>query len=506
MNINVIKNGKKNMLTGFVNQLVYFLCSFISRSVINTILGVQYLGLGSLFTSIISVLGVTELGFSSAVVYHMYKLAAESDTIKMNALLSYYKKAYRIIGLVILLLGISLIPFLPNLIRGTYPEEIDLTWLYLIYLMNSCLGYFLFSYLDSILVVYQREDIKSTVNTIVKLSILICQIIILSLTKNYYYYAIFFSVFTVVSNLWTAWRVHQNYPQYRAQGELSKEDRAQIKRIVEGTFIQKACEVTRNSLDSICISAFLGLTLTAIYNNYYMILTGLLAYVSIISASFMGGVGNHVATRSVSENYNEMKNLDFVYLWLGGWCTVCLLCLYQPFMTLWMGDALLLPFPAVCLLCLYFYLLKLGDIRSMYVAANGLWWDLRYRAIGETVLNLVLNLILGKLMGVYGIILATIISLLLCNYLWSVGVTFRLYFSIGRRKDYYAYQGRQSMLVLFACVVTYGFCSLIPSHNLILVLLFRSVVCIIVPNLIFYIVYRKTDRFKYAKNKLFRTR
>lgn len=506
MALDVVKNGKKNLLTGFVNQLVVFLCSFVSRSVVNSVLGAQYLGLGSLFSSILCVLGVAELGFSTAVIYNMYKPAAEGDIEKINALLAFYRKAYRIIGSVILLTGLTLIPFLKSLIRGVYPEDISLAWLYLIYLINSCLSYFMYSYLESILVVHQREDVKSTVNSAVKIFILVCQVSALYLTKNYYWFAFFMPVFTVVTNLWTAWRVRRIYPQYRAQGSLSLKDRAGVKRVVAGTVIQKACEVTRNSLDSICISAFLGLTLTAIYNNYYLILTGILSFVSIISASFMGGVGNHVATKSVSENYEEMKKLDFVYLWLGGWCTVCLLCLYQPFMRLWMGEELLLPFPAVCLLCLYFYLLKLGDVRSMYVAANGLWWDLRYRAIGETILNLVLNVVMGKLFGVYGIILATIISLLLCNYLWSVGVAFRLYFSIGRRKDYYLYQGKQSILVLIACVVTYAICGAIPAGPSILTLFFRAVICVIVPNALFYAAYRKSDRFDYAKSKILRKR
>ena len=503
MQINVVKNGKKNLLIGFINRIILLLCPFIERTLIIRILGAQYLGLGSLFSSVLSVLSITELGFGGAVVYHMYKPVAEGDTKKVNALLAYYRKAYHIIGFAIFGLGIAVIPFLRGLIQGTYPENINLIALYMIYLVNSCISYFMFSYLDSILVVYQREDIKSTINSVVKVVILACQITVLLLTKNYYLFALFMPVLTMINHLWTARRVRQLYPQYRAEGSLLPQDRAEIRKLVTGTFVQSTCTMSRNSLDNICISAFLGLTLTAIYNNYFMVFSGLIAFVGIINASFIGGIGNHVATRSVEENYEEMKKLDFVYLWFGGWCTICLLCLYQPFMQIWMGKELMLPFPAVCLMCLYFYLLRLGDIRFMYLAAKGLWWEQRYRAIGETITNLVLNIALGKLFGVYGIISATIISLFFCNYIWSNRITFKHYFSTERLKDYYQYQGKQSIMVLIACLVTLGICEAIKIENLLIQLAARVIICVIVPNALFYLAYRKTERFDYAKRKIF---
>ena len=504
MQLNVVKNAKRNAVFGAVNRIVVLLCPFAERAVLQIVLGSQYLGLGSLYTSIISVLSLTELGLSSAIVYNMYKPAAEGDIEKMNALLNYYRKAYLIIGGVIIAIGLMLIPFLPGLIHGSYPTDINLTKLYLIYLGNAAVSYFLYAYLTSIIVVHQREDINSTINSIVRIGLTGSQIAILFLTGNYYLFALLMPCFTILSNLLMGWRVHTTFPQYRPRGRLSKEDTAGIRRLVAGTFIQQACAITRNSLDSICVSAFLGLTLTAIYNNYYVVSSGVTAFMMLITVSFMGGVGNHVATKSVEENYQEMKKLDFLYLWVGGWCSICLLCLYQPFMRLWMGDDMQLPMSAVVMLCIYFYMLKLGDIRSMYSAANGLWWEMRYRALGETALNVVLNIVLGKLFGIHGIILATMISLFLCNYLWSVGITFRLYFSVARRKDYYKYQGKQSLVTAIVAVMTFAVCRAVPIDGALLQLVIRTVICLVLPNAAFYALYRKTDSFRYAKDKILR--
>ena len=504
MQINIVKNAKRNILFGTFNRIIILIIPFIERTVIQTMLGAQYLGLGSLFQSIIHVLSLSELGFSSAMVYNMYKPAADGDTVKLNALLNFYRRVYRIIGFAILCIGLLLIPFLPHLIKGSYPEEISLTGLYLIYIANTAISYFLFAYKSSLIVVHQRDDVNSTINSVIKIGLMGSQIAILLITRNYYLFTLLMPVFTILNNLLIGWRTKVLFPQYRAEGELSSEDKAGIKKLVAGTFIQQACGVTRNSLDSICISAFLGLTLTGIYNNYYLIITGVTSFMGIITAAFMGGVGNHVATRSVEENYQEMKKLDFVYLWAGGWCTICLLCLYQPFMEIWMGRDMMLPFSAVVLFSLYSYLLKLGDVRSMYSSANGLWWEQRYRALGETLLNLILNITLGKMFGVHGIILATMISLFLCNYIWSVGITFRLYFGRKRQKGYYIYQGQESIVMIAGATITYLICQMIPVSNDYYQLILRAIMCVIVPNLLYYIVFRKSDQLQYAKKMIMR--
>ena len=287
------------------------------------------------------------MGIGATMVYNMYKPVAEGDVRKMNALLNFYRKTYRVIGLIILILGICLIPWLPSLIKGEYPQDISLTGLYLIYLGNTVISYFMFAYMSSLIVVYQGADINSTINSIVSIGLFGSQTAILLITKNYYLFSLLMIVFTILNNLLIVWRTHQLFPQYRAEGKLTSADVSKIKKLVAGTFVQLACAVTRNSLDSICVSAFLGLALTAVYNIYFVVMAGIDVFTNLISTAFQGGVGNHVATKSVEENFQELKKIDFVYLWVSGWFTICLLCMYQPFMRLWMGEEMLLSFSAV---------------------------------------------------------------------------------------------------------------------------------------------------------------
>lgn len=495
MKLNRAKNAKRNILFGCMNKFLIIVLPFVLRTVFIYTLGIEYLGLNSLFTSILSVLSLSELGFSSAAVYHMYKPVAQGDVSTVCALLNLYKKVYRVIGAIIFVIGMILIPFLPHFIKGTIPSDINLVYLYIIYLFNTVISYFLFAYLSSILIVYQRDDITSIVNICVTLGLNVAQMIILIVLKDYYTYSLMLPIFTVISNLNTAYIVHKMYPQYKCEGIISKEIIRDIKKRVGGTFIGRACSVSRNSFDSIFISIFLGLTMTAMYNNYYYVVNAVTSFLAIISNAILGGVGNSVVTEAVEKNYQDMNKMNFIYMWISGWCAICLACLLQPFMEIWMGNDLMFPFPVVVLFCIYFYVLKMGDIRTIYVQANGLWWENRYRAVAEVICNILLNYILGKLWGIYGIICATLITLFVINFGYGSQIIFQYYFKNKEVKEYYLYHIKYMAVTFAVAFITYIVCNMIHG-SILFVLLGRGMICCLLPNIVYVLVYRKTEIFK----------
>lgn len=490
MVIQTKKNTKRNVAIGILNKVVLLILPFILRSVIVNTIGVEYLGLNSLFSSIIQVLSLSELGLSSALVYHMYKPIAEDDQKTLNALLNLYKKAYRIIGCITIVIGLIILPFLPYLINGDYPSEISIHLLFLIYIINTSISYFLFGYKQSLLVAYQREDINSFINLVVQFGLIVVQILLLIITRNYLLYIVCLPVFTIINNLWIGIITKKMFPEAVAAGTIETDTLKEIIKMIAGTFIQKACAITRNSLDSICISCFLGLAVTAIYNNYFVIFSGLTTLMGVVETSLQGGIGNHVVVKSSEENFEELKKLDFIYMVISGVCTVCLLCLYQPFMKLWMGKNLMLPFGAVILMCVYFYVRKMGDIKYLYNNANGLWWKLKWRSVTETIVNVVLNIVLGKLLGVYGIILATIISIVTCSYIWGATVLFKEYFGKRNMYRYFVYHIRYLVVTAVVCAITFFTASMVDGFFIKLPLvLVESVI-------LFCLVYFKTVIFK----------
>lgn len=487
-------NAKRNIVWGLVNKIVCLLLPFLVRTIIIQKMGAEYLGLNNLFASILQVLSLSELGFSSAIVYSLYKPIAENDSNTICAYMAFYRKAYRIIGVVITSIGIVLLPFLKFFISGDVPDDINIYILYILYLSNTAIGYFAFAYKNAILNAHQRNDIVSNILTVTQGSMYFGQICVLILFKNYYVYLLIMPLCTVCNNLITAHFAKKLYPNYVCRGNISKAELDQIKTQIAGLMLHRICQTSRNSLDSIFISAFLGLNMAAIYSNYYYIMNAIIGILSVFSNALVAGVGNSIAIETVEKNYKDFKKINYLYMLISGWCFICLLALYQPFMKLWVGDKLMFDYKAVVLISLYFYVLKMGDIRGTYSDAAGLWWQNRYRAIAESVLNVILNAVLVQVCGIYGIIIATLISLFFINFLSGSKIIFKYYFKGIKPTEFFLLHLKYFAITCCIAVGTVFFSNKVVDESLI-GFAEKVIICIVVPAVLYIAVYYRTQEF-----------
>ena len=383
------KKASRNIFFGIIEKIINMILPFITRTVIIYKLGSLYLGLNGLFSSILQVLNLTELGFSNAIIYSLYKPYYSRDKEKVCALLNLFRKVYILIGIIIFVLGLILMSFLNHLISGNYPNNINIYFVYLIQLLGVVVTYTIFSYKSVLLNVSERNDILSNVNTILNLLKNLIQILLIFIYKNYYLYLIVVPIINILNNLICSKIVDKKFKEYKTKGEISTTEKKQIKKSVLGILLQKICYQVRNSFDTIFLSMFLGLNVVAIYSNYYSIFWAVTVFISVIISSISSIIGNSVASNDVDKNYDDMMKLNFIYLWISGVSTVCLLCLYQPFMKLWLGEKYMLDFLSVILFCVYFYSLKIGDIRQSYFEASGLWYEGKYIPLLQTLVNII---------------------------------------------------------------------------------------------------------------------
>lgn len=494
MKLERTKNSIRNATYGMAYKIISIIMPFIVRTVFIKTLGVEFLGLNSLFTSILTVLSLTELGFSSAIVFCMYKPIAEDDAEAINALLLFYKRVYAYIGIIISVIGCALIPFLPHLINDSYPDSINLVIVYLAYLFNTVISYFMFAYLGSLITAFQREDVISKINIVITTAMYLVQIVVLLTVNNYYAYILVMPVFAIINNIRTAVIAKKMFPQYKPSGKLNADIKKQIKEKINGLVIFKLCYVSRNAFDSIFISMFLGLVDTAMYNNYYYIMNAVVGVTNVLTSSVLAGAGNSVASDTPEKNYHDMNRMNFLYMWIAAWFSACLLALYQPFMQIWVGKDLMYPIGVVILICVYFYILKMGDVRYIYEQAKGLWWEYRYRSIAEAIGNIILNLVLGKLFGIYGIIIATVLTLFFINYFYGSLIIFKHYFVRQKISDYFLQNGYYALTALISCVCTYVATMNMPFS--IVGFILRMIVCLILPNVVLLLLLFKTPMFK----------
>lgn len=498
MQLNRSKNSLRNSFWGILNKLVTMFLPFLVRTVLIKKLGEEYLGLSGLFTAILSVLSLTECGFGAAIVYSMYKPIAEDDEETLCALLTYYRKIYHIIGLTILVIGIALFPALPYLIKGNYPSDVNLYILYSIYLINSVLSYFLFAYKTSLLSAYQRNDINSKINTVVKFISSFFQIGIIFVLRNYTIFVLVIPATTVLNNLFTHFCAKRIFPSLKTKGLISDELRKSIKKQVIGLSVEKLASITRNSVDHIFISAFIGLSAVAIYSNYYYIIFAVYGFLDVLCVSMQAGIGNSIALESKDKNYSDFKKFSFLFSWLVSVCTVCVFCMIQPFMSVWVGNQLSLPLISAILFTLYFYSMTINDICYQYYNANGLWWHSRYRALVVAIVNILLNFCLVQKIGINGIIIATVVSHLVSD-VWTIIILFREYFQGYRIFEYIYILIKNAILTLLACFVSFIICSHIKT-NIFIVLLLYAIISFLISNLILFIFnwYKKAFKDNYS--------
>ena len=499
-------NTKRNFISGTVKQITNIVFPFIIRTIVIYYLGSEYQGISGLFGSILQMLSLADLGFSTAVVFALYKPISEKNNELINALIAYLERIYKVVGIIVLTVGLSILPFLNRLITGHVPEDVNIYVIYLIYLFNTVISYYLFAYKSALFNAMQREDVVSNIHTLTTLAIRIIQIILLVLFRNYYVFILVQPLGTIANNILLQVYSKKLFPDIVPRGSVPNEIKTNMTKQIKALIVSRIADVARNSLDNIIISSFIGLTAVAAYDNYLYIYSGIRGFFLVLTVSMQASVGNSLVEESVEKNYADLKRFTYTLMLAAGWCTTCLFCLYQPFMNIWMkdDDSLILPFISMLLFCVYFYEINIGNTIGLYLNGNGFYWQLRWWYVIEALANLMLNVVLGKTMGITGILLATIITLLFFNLLPRVAIIFHDYFKCGIIEFVHIHILCLLKTMLVSSVV-YLVCSLLPVKGSIGFLV-KCVITIVLSSGLYLVLSYKNNYFKsvlsLVKNKV----
>lgn len=497
------KNASRNIIFGTLLKGYGILLPFIMRSVIVYELGVNYLGLNSLFNSILHVLNLAELGVGSAMVFSMYKPIVEDDSETICAYMYLYRQYYRIIGAVVLGVGLIITPFVPRLIKSDVPADMNVYVLYLMNLLATVLTYWLFSYRKSVLEAHQRNDVISKITIATDTVKYLLQIAVLVIFQNYYYYVIAILFSQVLNNIVSALISKKMFPQFEPRGILPAEEKEAMNRRVKDFFTAKFGGTVVTWADAIVVSAFLGLESLAIYQNYYYVMNGVIGVVAIIYASIVAGVGNSILVKPMSENKKDFHVFSFMIAWASAICISCFGALYQPFMRLWMGEKLLLSNDMVVLFCVYFWVFEIDKMITVYKDAGGIWHQDRFRPLITGIVNLVLNIIMVNFIGLYGVLLSTIISFALISDPWIISNVYKLIFKDSPKQ--YALELAAYTVGIFVIAVICNFLSyrLIPDSGIVTFII-KGVISFSVSNTLFILAFSHSPHYQDAKRLLLR--
>lgn len=490
-----------NIFVGLGGYLLNTVLGFICRMVFVRCLSADYLGVSGLFTNVLSMLSLAELGIGSAVVYALYKPLAEHDDDKIASLVKLYGTAYRTIGLIIATVGIILMPFLKIIINEPPQIHESIYLLYVIYLFNTSSSYF-FSYRTSLLSAAQQNYIVIGVNYAVTICQSIIQMAWLVLTHNYLGYLLIQSAGTLIYNIVASHIATKRYPFIKKKDikPLSKQETRSLFANVRDLMIYKVSSLFVNSTDNILITFFNGLATTGVASNYTLLINTLNSLLGNIFNGMTASVGNYNALENEDKQYEMFSFLNLMNFWIFGWAALGIVLCSSDIVKLCFGSDYVLPFNIPLVMATNFYIV--GMLNAVWTFKNtlGLFRYGRFMQVALGFLNIILSIILGTYWGLFGILFATTLSRIFTSTWYDPYAIFKY----GFKKSPLLYL-RRYIHYLLVLILTFTINFIVfrfIDGPLIIQIILKIIVCSIITNLVFFIAFYRTKEFGKFKSTL----
>jgi O-antigen/teichoic acid export membrane protein len=490
------KKALINATAGIVSYAVLLISNFITRAVFVRILGLDMVGVESLFKNLITMLSLAELGLGTGIIYKLYKPIADGDSRKIKQVLNFYKKAYQIIAAVILIAGFAMAFFVHIFIKEDI-NSIYLGVLFFLYVADVVASY-LFANRKAMIIADQNNYIVSRNDAVVSVMTMVTQVVLLILTKNFVVYACVKIICRLIGASLIGRQFRKMYPAIvmdKSQEIIDGEERHSLMKNIGALLCHRIGAFSVTATGTAIVTYFVNLVSAGIYANYTLITNTLTQVIAQIFNGITASFGNLMTTESQEKVYDRFNVLYFLNYLIYSFCTVSIFVLIQPFVKLVFGEDSLFPLPTVILLVAYFYIFGMRRVIFMTKDSAGLFRPDRYLALLEAIINLVIAIALVQKMGVDGVILASILSILLIPF-WSQPYLVYKYILKHALWVYYVKYFLYMLVTLLSLFLTYWVASLIKADHILIQLFLKAIVCLLIPNGINIALFFKTKEFR----------
>lgn len=494
-----IKNSVKNILISTIMCIVVIIAGFVSQKVFIDSLGLKYLGINGLFTTIISMLGIAELGLGSAIIYHLYKPMANHDQPLIKSLMNFYKKGYRIIALIVAAIGLLIMPFLGAIVgRVNISENIYI--IYILFLLDTVCSYLL-AYKRSILYADQKNYVVNGVHTGYVVGMNGLRIALLLITRSYYLYLIIKIITRIIENLIINIIIVKRYPFLNSGKVLPIEPmiKNDIIKKTKALFIHKIAAFVVLGSDNIVISMFLGIKTVGLYSNYYLVIDAMMYIISQAFISITASVGNLLITDDYNKSFEIYKKIRFANFWLVSVTSIGFFVSINPFIMIWLGNKYVVSIGVILALGINLYLQLARSVTNSFKEAAGIFHEDRFVPIAESIVNIVFSILLLQYFGLAGVFMGTICSNLVIHLFSYPKYVYTKLFK-RRYQDYYVEFVKYLVLVTVAGLITYITSRAITINNVLINFIINVGLSTIIPSIIYYFIYHKSREFVYFKN------
>lgn len=494
-----INNSIKNISISILSQLILVLLGFLSRKVFLDNLGTEYLGINGLLTNILSMLSLVEGGIGTSIIYNLYKPLADNDIEKTTALVQLYKKLYGILAIVIFILSVIMYVFLGNFIKGgtTLPF---VGVVYFIFVLKNIVSY-LNAHKWSLINADQKGYVIAKYNLIFNIITTLSKIIILQITKSYILFLLIELAIFIIQNVYNGKIVNDRYSYIKTKKKYKVDEQTRDNLImnVKAIFLHNIGTYCVFGTDNLLISSFVGLTTVGLYSNYTMITTQLSSLLTPILNGIGASVGNLIATENKEKIYQIFNVTYLINFWIYSFSVIFLYNLLEPFINWWLGEGLLLDKLTFIFILVNFYLTGLRNSINTFKAKAGIFTNDRYIPIIESIINLCTSIVLVKYLGLAGIFIGTTISTISIPIWTQSKLVYNKVFNksvLEYFKKYIFYL----ILTLVTGIFTTIICNTLVIGSGFMSLVSKGIICVVVVNLIYILIFCKTYEFKYILN------
>lgn len=489
-----VKSSLLNISAGLGNQIIITALSFISRTVFINSLGIEYLGINGLFTSILAMLTLAEAGIGSSIVYNLYKPVADNNQPKILALMQLYKRAYLIIAGIVMLLGLGLMPFLELFIKETSVENLNI--IYLLFLINTAAPY-LFVYKHSFLNVNQKNYIVTAAFSVSAIVSTCLKIAILYFTENYILYLAIECILSIITSIILVFVVDKLYPflKQKIKSKLDPETKANFIKNMKAIILQNVGNYFIFGVESILISSFVSIAAVGLYSNYKMLIDICRTFLNQVFSNMYHSLGNLVAKESSEAIYRIYKVTLFLNFWLYSLLSIVLYLFVEPLIRFWIGPDFIMSNTVLLVLVVAFYERGMRNSLSAVKTTAGIFHEDRFAPLFQAGANLGVSIVLVHYMGIAGIFIGSLVSALLVPFWYTPQLVYKKVFKQPVH-IYYLHYFKFTAIGAAACLVADSVSRLLPLHTT-LWLVLQGITCFILVNLIYTAVFHRTDEFKY---------
>ncbi len=423
-------NSLRNVGSAIGGQMLNNLLRFACRTVFLHTLGQEFLGISSLYSNVISILNISELGLSTAITYSLYEPIARHDENAIRSIMGFFRSAYRVISLIVLAVGLALMPALPHLMTGV-TDQVNIYHYYLLYLAETVVSYQFFSYKSVLLIANQKKYVVDLVMYGCQTAMNLLQMAVLLIWKSFLGYTVLFIINNIVFNCITAILVDRRYPWLRGKApKLTPEEKKAILTRIYATGLNKVSVAVGTSTDNLVISTWVSVVAVGLYSNYAMVIQIFQKLLSSIFQAVGSSLGNLYATESRKRNAEMFRCLNLFNNYLICLCSVCFLIMFQPFVRLWAGESYVLGYGVVISIVLNFATNYLQNVVQIYREACGIFVRGKYRPLATAVINLVVSVLLVQKFGISGVLWGSIISRMITTWWFDAWLLHRAAFGV----------------------------------------------------------------------------